>query len=267
MEVSALNESALTPLDVSTPSPRGAQDREIGEILTQARVVRRGGRSNSLTSTPVANAPQSSLSSTSRKLNHGAESLDEIRNAQLVVVALIVIATYQSVLQPPKFIKVVNDKNSKEVEQNKYNYNVTRITLSYVTPQSNVELVVSSLFLCGNTFGFFLSIQMIICLTKYLPVRLPLMLSLITMVVTYFTFTTSLLLTSHLHAGPLTLLVSAVLLLKQRPLAVVMNLFLGRLFRLHLLADMCKLENKDSENEDSEDKDLENKDKSRGCKL
>jgi len=38
--------------------------------------------------------------------------------------------------------------------------------------QVNVELVVYGLFLCGNTFEFFLSVQMIICLTKDLPVRL-----------------------------------------------------------------------------------------------
>jgi len=143
---------------------------------------------------------------------------------------------------------------------------VTKITLSYGTPPSNVELVVYGLFLCGNTFRFFLSVQMIICLTKDLLVRLPLMLSLIAMVVTYFTFMKFLLLTSNSPAGTLTLLVSAILLLIQRLLAVVMNFFLVRLFRLHLLDDMYKLEKNDSKNEDSKDEDLEKKDKSRGCK-
>ncbi|XP_039169503.1 uncharacterized protein LOC120293813 [Eucalyptus grandis] len=246
VEVSALNESGLTPLDVLTPSPMGARDKEIEEILTRAEAVHRGGRSNSLASTPV--------SANDDDMEGGGESLGKIRNVLLVVAALIVSATYQSVLQPPKIVQVVNDKNSKELAQSNYNNNVTRITRSYGTPPSNVELVVYSLFLCGNTFEFIQSIQMIICLTKYLPFRLLLMLYLITMAVTYFNFTTSLLLTSHSLAGARTLLVSAVLLLIQRPFAVVMNFFLVRLFQLHLLGDMYKLENKDSENEDSEDK-------------
>jgi len=54
MEVHTLNERSLTPLSVSTPSPRGARDREIREILTRAGAVNRAGRSNSPASTPVS---------------------------------------------------------------------------------------------------------------------------------------------------------------------------------------------------------------------
>ncbi|KAK3430128.1 hypothetical protein EUGRSUZ_E01651 [Eucalyptus grandis] len=298
VEVNALNESGLTPLDVSTPSPGGARDREIREILTRAGAVHGGGRSNSLAlrpvlvdddvmeegdghqldRKPVTNAPQSSSLSTMKKLNQGGESLGDIRNALLVVAALIVSATYQSVLQPPKIIQDDNDKNSfggfgqinYTMSRGQINYNMSRgqnennMTRGY----RKSALLVYGLFLGGNTSGFFLSVQMIICLTKDLPVRLPLMLSLIAMVLTYFSFTISLLFTSvkfrsdpyMLRLTPL--MISAFLLLIQKWLAVVINFFLVRLFQLHLLGDMYKLEKK----EDSENKDLEKKDKCHYCK-
>ncbi|KAF8028538.1 hypothetical protein BT93_E1230 [Corymbia citriodora subsp. variegata] len=229
VEVNALNDCGLTPLDVSTLSQRGARDREIREILTRARAVSGGGRLNSPTSRPVLGDDDDNEGGNGHRsggdTNKAKESLGEIRNDLLVVAALIVSATYQSVLQPPGSLKVDEDKD-------------------HPTHRPNV---VYNLFLGGNTFGFLMSVQMIICLTKALPVNLPLMLSLIGMVLTYFSFTLSLMIDSSRNAtatalNVLPLIIAVFLLLMQRSLAAVLHIFLKWLFQFHFLGNMYKLE-------------------------
>ncbi|KAI6706444.1 hypothetical protein NL676_009406 [Syzygium grande] len=247
VEVNASNESGSTPLDVSTLSPREAGDREMREILARAGAKHGRGRSNSPASRPVlaaddndiegavTNAPRSLSHSQSKDFNKDRESLGDIRNALLVVAALIASATYQSVLQPPSIIKVDEaDPNNDYPERTTY--------AEHVTKTYGAGLVYT-LFLGGNTLGFLVSVQMIICLTKDLPVKRPLMLSLIAMVLTYFCFTLSLLLTSMdsdasknvLRLMPL--VISVFLLLIQRWLAAAIDLFLGLLFQFNLLGD------------------------------
>lgn len=277
VEVNAVNESGLTPLDVSTPSQRESGDREITEILIRAGAKHGRGRSNSPTSSlvladdndfeggnshqaareePVKDAPHSSPGSQSKNSNAEKESFGDIRNALLVVAALIASATYQSVLQPPKIIEVDNDK-----------------LVPFWKSMTGAGFVYS-LFLGGNTLGFMVSVQMIICLTRFvpnhtrLPLKLPLRLSLVAMILTYFSFASSVLFTKMsktssnkkaLHMIPL--MISFLLLLMQKWLARLIDYFLERLVGLHLLGDMYRLEDKDSEN-----KDLEKKGKSKGCK-
>ncbi|KAL3738992.1 hypothetical protein ACJRO7_020394 [Eucalyptus globulus] len=227
VEVNAVNDSGSTPLDVSTPSLREARDREIREILIRAGAKHRRGRSNSPASSPVLahdndfgggnshqvageelvkDAPQSSPCSQSENSNPKNESFGDIRNALLVVTALIASATYQS-------------------------KSITGANLVY------------SLFLGGNTLGFMVSVQMIICLTRFVPnhARLLLRLSLVTMILTYFCFTLSLLLRIMDKTGSdkkdktgsekktlcmLPLMISFVLLLMQQWLACAIDYFL-----------------------------------------
>ncbi|XP_039169362.1 uncharacterized protein LOC120293709, partial [Eucalyptus grandis] len=277
VEVNALNDSGLTPLDVSTPSQREAGDREIREILIRAGAKHGRGRSNSPASSPVPaddndfgggnshqaageepvkDALQSSPRSQLKNSNAEKESFGDIRNALLVVAALIASATYQSVLQPPKIIEVDNEK------------------LVISGKSMTGAGLVYALFLGGNTLGFMVSVQMIICLTRFvpnharLPLKLPLRLSLVAMILTYFCFTLSLLLTTMGERTPaqkalrmMPLMISFVLLLMQQWLACAIDYFLERLVGLHFLGDMYRLEDKDLEN-----KDLEKKGKRKGCK-
>ncbi|XP_039173968.1 ankyrin repeat-containing protein BDA1-like [Eucalyptus grandis] len=273
VEVNAVNERGLTPLDVSTPLQREAGDREVREILIRAGAKHGRGRSNSPASSPVPaddnnfgggnshqaageepvkDAPQASPRSQSKNSNAEKESFGDIRNALLVVAALIASATYQSVLQPPKIIEIdIDDNKSNDASMTKY----------------NGAGLVYALFLGGNTLGFMVSVQMIICLTRFvpnharLPLKLPLRLSLVAMILTYFCFTLSLLLTTMgkrnsnekaLRMMPLML--AFVLLLMQHWLARAIDYFLERLVGLHLLGDMYRLEDKDSENKDLEKK-------------
>ncbi|XP_039173972.1 ankyrin repeat-containing protein BDA1-like [Eucalyptus grandis] len=280
MEVNAMNDSGLTPLDISTPLRREAGDREIREILISAGAKHGRGRSNSPASSPISvdnndvdgsnshqaaeeepvkDAPQSLPHSQSKNSKAEKESFGDIRNAQLVVAALIASATYQSVLQPPKIIEVDNDKPGPSRKSRTEYYGAG---------------LVYTLFLGGNTLGFVVSVQMIICLTKFipnharLPLKLPLRLSLVAMVLTYFCFTLSLLLKTMGKKSPAQkalrmtpLMISFILLLMQQWLARTIDYFLERLVGLHVLGDMYRLEDKDSEN-----KDLEKKGKSKGCK-
>ncbi|KAF8028561.1 hypothetical protein BT93_E1250 [Corymbia citriodora subsp. variegata] len=241
VEVNASNESGSTPLDLSTFSQNGAGDREIREILARAGAVHGRGRPNSPASSPISvddnnieggnnhqsdgisvtNALQSLSHLQSKILNKDGESLGDIRNALLVVAALIASATYQSMLQPPRIIQVDNgDNNSTGPGQNSYPYFYT-------------VFLVYGFFVAGNTLGFLVSIQMIVCLTKDLPIRLPLVLSLIAMVLTYLCFTVSLLFSSMdyiSYADLMPLAISVFLLLIQRWLALGIDLLLGLLF-------------------------------------
>ncbi|KAI6706451.1 hypothetical protein NL676_009413 [Syzygium grande] len=266
VEVNASNESGSTPLDVSTLSPRGAGDREMREILARAGAKHGRGRSNSPASRPVSaaddddiegansqqsdrepvtNAPPSSSHLQLKDLNKDRESFGDIRNALLVVAALIASATYQSVLQPPRITTVHAAKGSDKAKAYTSN-NITEVTTSteYVSGTDWADWLYT-FFLGGNTLGFLVSVQMIICLTKDLPVKLPLMLSLIAMVLTYFCFMLSLLVTSvdslgyQLFLAPLVM--SVFLVLIQRLLAVAIDPLLGQLFRFNLLGGMYRL--------------------------
>ncbi|KAF8028563.1 hypothetical protein BT93_E1251 [Corymbia citriodora subsp. variegata] len=259
VEVNALNESGSTPLDLSTHSQRGAAvDRETTEILARAGAMHGRGRPNSPTSRPVSaddndiegadshqsdeepviNAPLSLSRSTWKNLNKEKESLSDMRNALLVVATLIVSATYQSVLQPPRFSSNV-DPNS--------------IKGSFAPPifvSSRAVNVVYTIFMTGNTFGFFVSVQMIVCLTRDLPFKLPLRLSLAAMIQTYICFMPFMPFTSMnkelplitaLLLSTLPLIISVLLLLIQKWLAQALDFSLEGLFRQNLTSDMYSL--------------------------
>ncbi|XP_039169371.1 uncharacterized protein LOC120293715 [Eucalyptus grandis] len=89
-----------------------------------------------------------------------------MRNALLVVSTLITSTTYQSVLQPPCFSSNVDPNSNK----------VFLAPSTFVS--SHAEDVIYTVFMTGNTFGLFMSVQMIVCLTRDLPLKLPLRLCL-----------------------------------------------------------------------------------------
>ncbi|KAF8024569.1 hypothetical protein BT93_F1672 [Corymbia citriodora subsp. variegata] len=152
-------------------------------------------------------------------------------NALLVVAVLIASATYQAVLQPPSFTTKVDTSFSKGF-LTYYDSWMTHLLgrdIAYIT------------FTSGNTFGLLLSIQMIICLTRHLPVRLPLLLSVTTMIQTYYCFMCYLLFTLLDEAfglkkgkwlNMLPLAMPILLLLIQRRLALAINFCLERLLSL-----------------------------------
>ncbi|XP_056173913.1 uncharacterized protein LOC130139937 [Syzygium oleosum] len=102
--------------------------------------------------------------------------MGDIRNALLVVAALIASATYQAMHQPPSFTTKVNSSSTK---------GFLTSDASWMTGPFGRELAYIA-FMSGNTFGLLVSVQMIICLTKDLPIRLPLLLSVTAMVQTYY---------------------------------------------------------------------------------
>ncbi|XP_056173915.1 ankyrin repeat-containing protein BDA1-like [Syzygium oleosum] len=254
VEVNALNESGLTPLDVMTVSQRGAGDREIREILAQTGARHGRGRSNSPASRlvsadkdgiqgdnshqsdgePVPNTPQSIVCTQSKKLKEGKDSVADIRNALLVVAALIASATYQAVLQPPSYKIKVDDNHKKGI----FEHNNTYRAIGYI------------LFMSSNTFGFLVSVQTIICLTRDLPVRLPLLLSTHSMVLTYVAFMANVPFTSMDKAlsmknealfNLLPLTISILLLLTQRWLARFLDPALKVLSQCNIVGDMYNL--------------------------
>ncbi|KAF8028559.1 hypothetical protein BT93_E1248 [Corymbia citriodora subsp. variegata] len=192
VEVNAMNKSGSTPLDVSCHS-----DRETREILMRAGA--KHGQSNlpfsevvqvddSECDTRISTSYRSVMKpavednhpplSPPKSLYQGQETLGDIRSALLVVATLIASATYQAVLQPPSFTPKADNRTKK---------GFLAAYASFMTSAFARDLNYLS-FMSGNTFGFLVSVQMIIFLTKDLPLRRPLILCMSAMVYSYFCF-------------------------------------------------------------------------------
>ncbi|KAF8028607.1 hypothetical protein BT93_E1290 [Corymbia citriodora subsp. variegata] len=259
VEVNALNDRGSTPLDVSTLSrkiklaasrPVSGNDDDI-----------EGGNSHQSGGEPVTNAPRSSSHLTPKKSNKDVGESSKIE-VLLVIAALIANATYQSVIQPPTIAEHVghdmaNNPSGESVDNTSHGFVLQPLSIvdhdtanntpgrsgNNTSPGSgdmrtkirtinySVSLVYI-LFLGGNTFGFLVSVQILTCLSEYLPVKKPTKLSLIAMVLTYFCYMlSSQLITSGgtdtvivLHALPL--IIAVFLLLMQNWLATVLDFFL-----------------------------------------
>lgn len=172
------------------------------------------------------------------------ESRTDIRNALLVVAGLIANATYQSVLQPPSF-KTKVDETLTEGFRASY--------ASYMTGFFGRDLAYI-VFITGNTFGLLISVQMIICLTRDLRIRLPMLLTMTLMVQTYYCHTYYLpfgwtegregkefgLINVEL-LSVLPLMIPILLLLFQRRLALALEFYLEKLSLFDHLRDMYYL--------------------------
>ncbi|XP_039168394.1 uncharacterized protein LOC120293341 [Eucalyptus grandis] len=233
------------PLDVSILSQRGAGDREMREIHARTGAIHRRGRSTTPSSPLVSvddddyiRGADSRRSDGKRPTNAPQSSMGDSRNALLVVAALIASTTYQAVIQLPSFIKEVDSTKGFHACYASVIAGPLGTNLAYI------------IFMSGNTFGFLVSVQMIICLTRDLPVRLPLLLSVTTMVQTYYCFTFYLPFTLQDKAfglknvellSMLPVTMSILLLLAQRPLALALDICLEMLSRFNLLGDMYSL--------------------------
>lgn len=169
------------------------------------------------------------------------ESRTDIRNALLVVAGLIASTTYQSVLQPPKFETKVNGTLTEGFRAS---------YASYMTGFFGRDLAYI-VFITGNTFGLLISVQMIICLTRDLRIRLPMFLSMTLMVQTYYCHTYYLpfggkegkefgLINVEL-LSVLPLMIPILLLLFQRRLALALEFYLEKLSLFDHLRDMYYL--------------------------
>ncbi|KAF8028606.1 hypothetical protein BT93_E1289 [Corymbia citriodora subsp. variegata] len=257
VEVNASNKSGLTPLDVLTLSQSGAAgDGEMREILARAVAKHGRGRSNSPASSslvladedriegdssrrsdgePVPDAPRSTtVPPPTRNSNEEKESLADIRNALLEVATLITSATYQAVLQPPSYKVKVDDSYKKSI----FGYRGFNRESGYIV------------FMSGNTFGFLVSVQTIVCLTRDLPVRLPLLLSTYSMVLTYAAFMAYVPFTSMDKAlsmknvalfTTLPITISILLLLTQNWWALCLDFILAIVSKRNIVGDMYNL--------------------------
>ncbi|XP_018730597.2 ankyrin repeat-containing protein BDA1 [Eucalyptus grandis] len=214
VNVNAHNNRGRTPLDFSG---RETGDRAIRGILNAVGAMHGRGRHSSLVLVE--------------------ESGTDVRNALLVVAGLILNATFQSVLQPPHFKTKVDETHTE---------GFLASYASYMTGFLGRDLAYI-IFVIGNTFGFLVSVQMIICLTRDLIVRLPVLLSMTLMVQTYYCHTYYLpfmmlekefSLKNAQLLSVLPLMIPILLLLFQRPLALALEFYLEKLSLFDHLRDM-----------------------------
>ncbi|KAF8028547.1 hypothetical protein BT93_E1236 [Corymbia citriodora subsp. variegata] len=188
VEVNALNESGSTPLDVSSCS-----DREIREILMRAGAkhgqsnlpssqivlvhgdedIMEGATSDPSVGKPAVENDHPPLPSP-KDSKQEEESVSSTCSDLLVVAGLIVSATYQAVLQPPLFYRKVYSHTKKG--------SFGTFFASDNIFMTNISLF---LFLSTNTFGFLVSVLMIVFSTARLPFKILRNLSIIYMIATY----------------------------------------------------------------------------------
>ncbi|XP_073308553.1 uncharacterized protein [Primulina huaijiensis] len=198
--INSLNKSCLTPLDVLLSN--GAADREVEEMVRAS-----GGKrveemqtitlsqQNSMASSHNSShdqPEQQRLRSTSERLfeylkfNKQNESSGKVRATLLVLAVLISTATYQAVLSPPGGVWQedfwpISNSTVKQPPRHSAGKAVmgTKNPLAY------------GIFLLFNSMGFFMSLQIIYCLTSGIPMELEIRVSLFALTVTYDTCMTS----------------------------------------------------------------------------
>ncbi|XP_030550899.2 ankyrin repeat-containing protein BDA1-like [Rhodamnia argentea] len=219
IEVNARNEAGLTPLDILLLINNETGDVEIAEILTRCGATRATGLPSVVTVATEDPEPRTGQSNghhlqspgrhnsrrtwTSRctsflrvkeertqwleyfKYKRERDSPGDVRNALLVVAALIATATYQAVLQPPGGLWQDNSgpsSNSTGATNNgTASYKAGQAVLGTENPVSYI------LFLIFNSVGFFAAIQMIYNLTFGFPMQMELQVALFALVAMYDT--------------------------------------------------------------------------------
>ncbi|KAL3742672.1 hypothetical protein ACJRO7_018053 [Eucalyptus globulus] len=160
IDVNARNEVGLTPLDILLLVNNEAGDAEMVEILMRSRATR----------IPTVRVLQ---------VQEERDSPSDVRNALLVVAALITIATYQAMLQPPGGLWQDNSGSSSS----------STAGFGYKSLPSYI------LFIISNSAGFFASARMITVLTLGFPMQMELQVALFALIGTYATV-----MSTHPHA-------------------------------------------------------------------
>ncbi|XP_048135317.1 ankyrin repeat-containing protein BDA1-like [Rhodamnia argentea] len=219
IEVNARNEAGLTPLDILLLINNEAGDAEIAEILTRCGAKRATGLPSMVTLATEDPEPGTGQSSghhfqspgrhnsrrtwTSRCISflrgneettqwlkyfeykRERDSPGDVRNALLVVAALIITATYQAVLQPPGGLWQDDSEPSSNSTSATNNETTSHKTGKAVW--GNEYPAAYILFLIFNSIGFFASLQMIYYLTFGFPMQMELRVALFALTVTYDT--------------------------------------------------------------------------------
>ncbi|XP_018727620.1 ankyrin repeat-containing protein BDA1 [Eucalyptus grandis] len=213
IEVNARNEAGLTPLDSLLLVNNEASDVEIVEILTRSGATRGTGLPSGSMVTVATEEPQPQTDQSNEngrrsrrtwtdrcpcflKVSHerdewfeefqykkGRDSPGDVRNALLVIAALIATATYQAVLQPPGGLWQADSGPSTNGTNA-----TTNGTASYKAGQSvlgTTNEVAFMVFLIFNTTGFFASLQMIYILTWGFPMQRELRVAMLALIMTY----------------------------------------------------------------------------------
>ncbi|OWM75124.1 ankyrin repeat-containing protein BDA1-like [Punica granatum] len=209
VDVNAVNQRGLTPLDILSIVPSESGDREIRHILTGAdapsiRVVSESQDDHCAAADGLDNRQQARCSRWGRifrvnyeknqwldylRFKKGRDSANDARSTLLVVATLITTATYQAVLQPPGGLWQDDSDSLSGTADNSSTLNgiapkthkAGKAVLGNLNPGSYIT------FLLFNSLGFFASIQMIICLTMGFPLHTELMTALWALVITYDT--------------------------------------------------------------------------------
>ncbi|XP_056161801.1 ankyrin repeat-containing protein BDA1-like [Syzygium oleosum] len=213
VEVNARNEAGLTPLDILLLVNSEAGDAEIAEILTRSGATRSRGLPSSSMVTMATEDPEPQTDQSNGRLHQsrrtwtdrctcflklkfetprwfkdfeyrkGRDSPGDVRNALLVVAALITTATYQAVLQPPG--GMWQDDSGPSTDSTDATNNRTTSYKAGQAVLGTKNPVAYILFLIFNTAGFFASLQMIEILTLGFPMKRELRIALIALVTTY----------------------------------------------------------------------------------
>ncbi|KAL3742673.1 hypothetical protein ACJRO7_018054 [Eucalyptus globulus] len=216
IDVNTRNEAGLTPLDILLLVNNEAGDGEIVEILMRSGATRASGLLSVVvvTEEPEPRTDQSNGQHQSRRtwtdrcisflrVNHGRtpwlenfkynkerDSPGDVRNALLIVAALITIATYQAVLQPPGGVWQADSGSSSSstsaINNGAKSHKAGQAVLGTKSPVSYV------LFIIFNSVGFFASVRMIAILTSGFPMQMELHVALFALISTYDTAMSSL---------------------------------------------------------------------------
>lgn len=195
MEVNAINDSGLSPLDLLLIFPSEAGDREIQEILQKAGAIRsRDLTFSSSTPTPepdhhqtsvnLPTTPETSISQQSNnvvnyfKFKKGRDSPGEARSTLLVIAVLVATATYQVGVNPPG--NVWQDNDPVEGISSKGG-------LAGKSIWGSVNGIGFGLFMFFNSVGFTLALHMINMLTIKFPLQFELQICMAAMFSTYGT--------------------------------------------------------------------------------
>ncbi|KAI3683169.1 hypothetical protein L1987_83669 [Smallanthus sonchifolius] len=193
MELSSLNKSGLTPLDMLQMFQSEAGDREIEEILIKTGALKAVNlQSPAFTQQERPNhhhtRPHERPRSPAKKLldyfkyNNLNDSPSMVRSTLLVIVILITAATYQPALSPPGGFwqddSVPSSAASNTTATNKPHTAGQAIMLTH-------NPIAFGIFLFINSVGFFMSLHMILVLTPAFPLRMELHILIFALSTTY----------------------------------------------------------------------------------
>ncbi|KAI6679907.1 hypothetical protein NL676_033788 [Syzygium grande] len=213
VEVNAINEAGLTPLDILLLVNSEAGDAEIAEILTRSGAMRSRGLPSSSVVTVATEEPEPQTDQSnghrhqSRRTwtdcctrflklkfevpqwfmdlqyKKGRDSPSDVRNALLIVAALITTATFQAVLQPAGGLW--QDDSGPSTNSIDATHNSTATQKAGRTVLGTRSPVAYIVFLMFNTVGIFASLRIIKILTVGFPMKRELLIALTALITTY----------------------------------------------------------------------------------